>query len=494
MKLNSYKTLFGRKLTAISACILVSGAVYSQSDNPCGAPSLTTSASCSYQAANLPASYTGSAVPAPSCAYYNNGRDTWYTVTVPPSGAFSVDLNTSGSGPTDMGMAFYTAPSCAGPFSMLECDDDDSPNGLMPYISRTGLPPGSTIYVRIWSYGGSATGPFRVCAVAAPTPPTNITCAQQQPICSGSAINFTASNSGTSAEPGNNYGCLYTYPNPSWYYMEIANPGNLAINISAASDIDFALWGPYANLAAAQASCTSYPAPLDCSYSYVSTEQANIIGAQTGQVYVLLVTNYANTIQTITVNPAGGSTATTNCAIVPLGVELLGFHGEINANEQVDLRWSTSSEVNNESFAIQRSKEGEFWETIGAKKGNGTTQQVSTYSFTDTKPHLGTSYYRLVQKDTDGKTSFSNVVSIGDNDSWNFTMYPVPARDEVSLVGVEGKIESIYAMTNLGTKQAMKWINTNGSYTVDCKSLAKGSYLLQVSTTSGVQTRKLIID
>ena len=39
------------------------------------------------------------------------------------------------------------------------------------------------------------------------------TCADMDPICTDVGASFTA-NTGTTSEPGNNYGCLSTQPNP----------------------------------------------------------------------------------------------------------------------------------------------------------------------------------------------------------------------------------------------------------------------------------------
>jgi hypothetical protein len=139
-----------------------------------------------------------------------------------------------------------------------------------------------------------------------------------QPICTNSGLSFTAQSGGADAstvDPGNNYGCLTTSPNPTWFYFEMSAAGDIAFDMSAGSDIDFALWGPYADLAAAQAACGSMPAPIDCSYSSSNTETANITGAQVGEVYVLLITNYANVTQAIIANQSGG-TAATDCTIV----------------------------------------------------------------------------------------------------------------------------------------------------------------------------------
>jgi len=141
------------------------------------------------------------------------------------------------------------------------------------------------------------------------------TCATMDPICTDVGASFTA-NTGTTAEPGNNYGCLITQPNPSWYYLEVATSGNIDMSLTAGSDIDFIIWGPYANLSAAQADCGSLGGnQIDCSYSATNVESPSISGAVAGQVYVMLITNYASIVQDITLVQTGGS-GSTDCNIV----------------------------------------------------------------------------------------------------------------------------------------------------------------------------------
>ncbi len=90
----------------------------------------------------------------------------------------------------------------------------------------------------------------------------------------------------------------------------------MIFDLTATSDIDFAVWGPFANAAAANAACGSLGAPVDCSYSTSPTEEVSLTGVSIGQIYVLIVTNYANVVQDITIGAAPGNTAATNCAIV----------------------------------------------------------------------------------------------------------------------------------------------------------------------------------
>ncbi|MGB4095606.1 MAG: hypothetical protein WBJ99_07255, partial [Bacteroidales bacterium] len=168
------------------------------------------------------------------------------------------------------------------------------------------------------------------------------TCINADPFCTGTTYNFPAGvNSGT-GETGPNYCCLYSTPNPVWYYLLIDQPGNIEIYIhsSPQKDLDFICWGPFTNIddpcmypttyLTNSGGCSSHHAPgagggypsgntVDCSYSASSEEWCYIPNAQTGQFYILLITNYSNQScniifeQTNAGQPGAGST---NCNIV----------------------------------------------------------------------------------------------------------------------------------------------------------------------------------
>jgi hypothetical protein len=290
-------------------------------DDPCGATPIIAGATCSFSTySNTGAMNSDLTTTAgiPSCANFQGG-DVWFSVTVPASGHLIFDSNTGSI--TDAGMAIYTG-TC-GTLTEINCDDDGSANGSMSLIDQIGLVPGDTVWIRLWEYGGDVFGTFDLCVydgdVGVGGPCTGGAggddCPDLVPICTDNTYCYTA-GIGSTASAGNDYGCLTTQPNPSWYYFEISTAGNLVFDITAGSDIDFALWGPFANAASASASCGSLPAPIDCSYSTSPTEQATVTGTIVGEVYVLIVTNYAAVSQDITLSVAGGNTATTDCSIV----------------------------------------------------------------------------------------------------------------------------------------------------------------------------------
>ncbi|MCB0503068.1 MAG: hypothetical protein KDD32_10305, partial [Bacteroidetes bacterium] len=150
------------------------------------------------------------------------------------------------------------------------------------------------------------------------------TCATADPFCTDNGTFFPANYTGTGngggpqAELGNNYGCLGTTGNPAWYYLEIDDPGNIVIDLTNTNiiDIDYALWGPFPNLGTAQSNCGSLGAPVDCSYHPQAFEVINVPNSNTGDVYLLLITNYANTATSVSGNQIGG-TGSTDCTILP---------------------------------------------------------------------------------------------------------------------------------------------------------------------------------
>lgn len=131
---------------------------------------------------------------------------------------------------------------------------------------------------------------------------------------------------------------------------------------------------------------------------------------------------------------------------VALPVELVRFTADMNDN-QVNLAWTTSSELNNEYFEIQRSTDGETYETIGKVEGNGTTNEFINYDFVDRQPYYGLSYYRLTQVDYDGTRNIHAPITVnneGYKSGLEVSVFPNPTNtNNVNLRFVSGDEHSI---------------------------------------------------
>jgi hypothetical protein len=79
----------------------------------------------------------------------------------------SLDFDTQTGVITDAGMSIYRG--VPGSLVEIQCDDDNSANGAMSFISRTDFTEYETIYIRIWEYNGGTTGTFGI-SVTSPQP------------------------------------------------------------------------------------------------------------------------------------------------------------------------------------------------------------------------------------------------------------------------------------------------------------------------------------
>ncbi|MFA6026302.1 MAG: T9SS type A sorting domain-containing protein, partial [Ignavibacteriaceae bacterium] len=117
----------------------------------------------------------------------------------------------------------------------------------------------------------------------------------------------------------------------------------------------------------------------------------------------------------ISVSVSSFSTFTVSDNSNALPVELYSFAANSKSNE-VELNWTTATEVKNYGFEVERIRNEELgirnWEKVGFVQGHGNSNSPNEYSFTD-KPLGGSEFkYRLKQIDFDGKYEYSKEVEI----------------------------------------------------------------------------------
>ena len=104
-------------------------------------------------------------------------------------------------------------------------------------------------------------------------------------------------------------------------------------------------------------------------------------------------------------------------------------------NNNVQLSWSTATELNASHFEILRSNDGAIYTTIGTVPATGNTSSLTQYSYTDGNPSPSRNYYRLRIVDLDGSAELSKIISIRANVN-GITMnslYPNPVNDELVI-------------------------------------------------------------
>jgi len=159
-----------------------------------------------------------------------------------------------------------------------------------------------------------------------------------------------------------------------------------------------------------------------------------------------------------------------------LPVTWLSFTGKKDVSNVV-LNWSTASENNAVSYEIEHSLNGSNWNKIGTVFANGNSQRTQLYSFVHTSPVSGLNFYRLLQRDADGRYNYSRVVSIGfDAHKRLITAYPNPVAGETLNI-VVGQNTNVRLVNSVGATVMQKMLKT-GTNQVSVKSLTKGIYVL----------------
>jgi len=119
-----------------------------------------------------------------------------------------------------------------------------------------------------------------------------------------------------------------------------------------------------------------------------------------------------------------------------LPVTLIDFNA-VYRDGNVNLSWQTASEINNDHFEIERSLDGIGWQRIGWAKGNGNSQDIKHYFYTDNLDGIvptGPIYYRLKQIDFNGAFEYSIIRSVNlDPIATEIQAYPNPVTNSLNL-------------------------------------------------------------
>jgi len=170
-----------------------------------------------------------------------------------------------------------------------------------------------------------------------------------------------------------------------------------------------------------------------------------------------------------------------------LPVELVNFKGQ-QFEDQVYLAWETSSEINNDTWVIQRLTEYNDWKEIGELSGAGNSLVTQQYRFADQNPIPGTNYYRLVQFDFDGRSAISHVVPINFKpQNKAIEIFPNPSSGIVHLSGLPKEVQ-IFNSSGKLVFQA-----EGPGQTLSLESLPAGLYNVKLIEASKFKIERLLI-
>lgn len=182
--------------------------------------------------------------------------------------------------------------------------------------------------------------------------------------------------------------------------------------------------------------------------------------------------------------------------VSPVPVELIYLSANWENDEQdAQVSWGTASELNNEGFDILRSFDGLSWEPIGFVESNvpgGNTSQKQAYHFydKDVDRRERTVYYKLNQRDFDGKSEEFGPVTLKRDAKvirLNVVAFPNPAKSQFYL-NFEGGIigafdlELIDVLGQVVHTQSIDKTSYLESAQVNVTEIASGNYWMKIQS------------
>jgi len=123
-----------------------------------------------------------------------------------------------------------------------------------------------------------------------------------------------------------------------------------------------------------------------------------------------------------------------NSAQTILPLELLSFNAQASGNTS-NLTWSTSQELNERNFSVERSADGISYEIIGTVAAKGGFSVINHYQFTDQSPLSGANFYRVLIKDNSGNQILSDIqyLIFGKTNPVSIHCFPNPTVNYINV-------------------------------------------------------------
>lgn len=155
----------------------------------------------------------------------------------------------------------------------------------------------------------------------------------------------------------------------------------------------------------------------------------------------------------------------------------------INRNCEPVLEWIDFESITNRNYIIERSYDGEVYETIEIVAGNSQKK----FTYTDKTLHQSSAYYRVKVNPGTGNSYESSTVHFTNIcNSDKITIYPNPARDQLMIsLGHKATAISLYSING---KNAGVWqLNGNERQVqLDISKFSAGQYIIRIQTREGV--------
>lgn len=183
--------------------------------------------------------------------------------------------------------------------------------------------------------------------------------------------------------------------------------------------------------------------------------------------------------------------------IGPLPISWISFSAQTNGNT-VLLQWTTSQDGKVAAYTIDRSGDGQTWDSIGSEEIISESAGNQSVSFTDALPLNGTDYYRIKRISADDFVQYSAVAQVQFSQTRSYVVAPNPVVSnlniwmlaghggalKVQLLSVDGRvIRELDTQTQSGQQNLQ----------VGVDGISSGLYFVNIIDDQGSHPQKVLI-
>lgn len=190
---------------------------------------------------------------------------------------------------------------------------------------------------------------------------------------------------------------------------------------------------------------------------------------------------------------AAGPGASSGCVIATIGivpVKLVAFSVIHSGKKGIDIKWSTTQELEPVKYIVQRSQNS--LDFIDIATINGKQQLNNQYIFTDDYIKKGTVYYRVKVKEAAGQLFYSSVSVINNQTDIGIMAFPNPIENGFKLTIPQQLLPATYQIIN-AQGQSVYSAATNRVTTEINQLLTTGIYAIRVKGSNNETATQTII-
>ncbi|MCX2575901.1 T9SS type A sorting domain-containing protein [Pedobacter sandarakinus] len=160
---------------------------------------------------------------------------------------------------------------------------------------------------------------------------------------------------------------------------------------------------------------------------------------------------------------------------------VLNFYGAA-AGRNVNLGWKINSNPKPVKYTLQKSIDGINFTKLISLDGDDRT----VYNAVDSEPAQGDNFYRLVQTDLNGQTSYSNIVNVKFSTSSSISIkglkiYPNPVVNKINIDLEKNYIGEIFVkVIDVYGRVLVQKTSTSNTFSLDLSKLNTGTYIIEL--------------